>query len=116
MIPGPLAAADLFHTVMEAARHRCQCAGACGQPHTKGEGRCPREHGRHAGKHSGPTRLMAAAADPLTTELAAAALPASELRAWCPPCFTAARRTAQRGAAAPDANQGGLFDLNPSDT
>ncbi|MFF2569549.1 hypothetical protein [Streptomyces sp. NPDC058084] len=111
MMPGPLAAADLFHTVMEAAQHRCQCDGACGQPHTKGEGRCTREHGRHAGKHSGPIRLMAAAADPLTTDLAAAALPASELRAWCPPCFTAARRAAQRTAAAPGDDQGGLFDL-----
>ncbi|MET9654609.1 hypothetical protein ABZZ44_30665 [Streptomyces sp. NPDC006460] len=107
-MPGPLAAADLFHTVMEAAQHRCQCAGACGQPHTKGEGRCTREHGRHAGKH-GPIRLMAAA-DPLTTELAAAALPASELRAWCPLCFTATRRAAQRAAAAPGDDQSGLFD------
>ncbi|MFJ3781081.1 hypothetical protein [Streptomyces sp. NPDC090093] len=54
---------------------------------------------------------MAAAADPLTTELAAAALPASELRAWCPPCFTAARRAAQRATSAPGDDQGGLFDL-----
>ncbi|MGW5420220.1 hypothetical protein [Streptomyces sp. NPDC003943] len=107
----PIAAAGLFRAVMVAAGHRCQCEGKCGQPHTKGEGRCTREHGRHAGKHGGPIRLMAAAADPLATELAAAALPASELRAWCPPCFTAARRAAQRATAAPDDDQGGLFDL-----
>ncbi|MFJ5833973.1 hypothetical protein [Streptomyces sp. NPDC093089] len=75
---------------MEAAQHRCQCAGACRQPHTKGEGR----YGRLA-RH----------------QLVAAALPASELRAWGPPCFTAARRAAQRATAAPGDDQGGLFDL-----
>ncbi|MEU1228705.1 hypothetical protein [Streptomyces sp. NPDC005828] len=44
-------------------------------------------------------------------QLTAAALPASELRAWCPPCFTAARRAAQRATALPAADQGGLFYL-----
>ncbi|MEW2084182.1 hypothetical protein [Streptomyces sp. NPDC005283] len=108
----PIVAADLFRAVMAAAGGRCQCEGECGQPHTKGEGRCPREHDKYAGKHSGPVRLMAAAADPLTTDLQAAALPASELRAWCPPCFTAARRIAKRKTnQTPTTDQCGLFDL-----
>ncbi|MFI9118143.1 hypothetical protein ACIGW0_01850 [Streptomyces bikiniensis] len=54
---------------------------------------------------------MAAAEDPLTSDRQAAALPAHELRAWCPPCFAAARRAAQRATTAPGDDQGGLFDL-----
>ncbi|WP_432127440.1 hypothetical protein [Streptomyces sp. bgisy082] len=107
----PIAAAGLFRAVMVAAGHRCQCEGECGQPHTKGEGRCTKVHDAYASKHGGPVRLMAAAADPLTPDRQAAALSASELRAWCPPCFTAVRRAAQRSAAAPGDDQGGLFDL-----
>ncbi|MBB4983021.1 hypothetical protein [Streptomyces nymphaeiformis] len=108
----PIVAAGLFRAVMVAAGHRCQCEGACGQPHAKGAGRCTKVHDAYASKHGGPVRLMAAATNPLTPDRQAAALPASELRAWCPPCFTAARRAAQRAAAAtPDADQGGLFDL-----
>jgi hypothetical protein len=108
----PIVAASLFRTVMAAAGGRCQCEGECGQPHAKSDGRCPREHDHYASKHGGPVRLMAAAADPLTPDRQAAALPASALRAWCPQCFTAARRTAQRQAThAPGADQCGLFDL-----
>ncbi|MGW4743983.1 hypothetical protein ACWEPR_04170 [Streptomyces sp. NPDC004290] len=107
----PIAAAGLFRAVMVAAGHRCQCEGECGKPHTKGEGRCTKVHDAYASKHGGPVRLMAAAADPLTPDRQAAALPASELRAWCLPCFTAARRAAQRSAEAPGDDQSGLFDL-----
>ncbi|WP_267242855.1 hypothetical protein [Streptomyces sp. PR69] len=108
----PLAAAEVFRAVMTAAGWRCQCTGRCGNPHAKSGARCPREHDKYAGKHGGPVRLMAAAADPLTSERRAAALGAGELRAWCPQCLTAARRAAKRPApAAPDTSQGALFDL-----
>ncbi|MCD9144361.1 hypothetical protein [Streptomyces albireticuli] len=107
----PIVGAGLFRTVMGAAGGRCQCEGACGQPHKSG-GRCPREHDQHAGKHSGPIRLLAAPADPLTTDRAAAALPAGQLRAWCPTCLGAARRAAQRTARTkPVPGQDGLFDI-----
>ncbi|MEW2192559.1 hypothetical protein [Streptomyces microflavus] len=105
----PIVAADLFRTVMAAAGGRCQCTGQCGQPHAKSSSRCPREHDSYAGKHSGPVRLMAAAADPTLTDREAAALPADRLRAWCPGCFTDTRRA--RRTAEQAAEQGGLFDL-----
>ncbi|MFC9002697.1 hypothetical protein [Streptomyces microflavus] len=105
----PIVAVDLFRTVMAAAGGRCQCTGQCGQPHAKSSGRCSREHDSYAGKHGGPVRLMAAAADPALTDREAAALPADRLRAWCPGCFTDTRRS--RRTAEPAAEQGGLFDL-----
>ncbi|MFC4611501.1 hypothetical protein ACFO9E_27475 [Streptomyces maoxianensis] len=111
MTSEPLVAAGLFRAVVAEAGGRCQCEGACGQPHAKTDGRCSREHDHYAGKHGGPVRLMAAAADPLTPERHAAALPASKLRAWCPQCFTAARRAAQHRTQSPTADQCGLFDL-----
>ncbi|MFD7610925.1 hypothetical protein [Streptomyces sp. NPDC059828] len=107
----PIVAADLFRRVMATAGGRCQCEGACGQPHAKSDGRCPREHDHYAGKHSAPVRLMAAAADPLTTDRQAVALPASALRAWCPQCFTGAQRAARREAQRSTTDQCGLFDL-----
>ncbi|UNO42439.1 hypothetical protein [Streptomyces sp. MST-110588] len=102
------ARADLFRVVMTRAAWRCQCTGQCGQPHTKSEGRCPREHGGYAGKSGGWVRLMAAPADPAASERQAASLPAARLRAWCPPCLAAARQHTRRTA---DGVQGGLFDL-----
>ncbi|MGW6715125.1 hypothetical protein ACWF9X_30090 [Streptomyces globisporus] len=105
----PIVAADLFRTVMAAASGRCQCTGQCGQPHAKTDRRCPREHDSYAGRHCGPVRLMAAAADPTLTEREAAALPADRLRAWCPGCFTETRRSWR--TTEPAAEQGGLFDL-----
>ncbi|MEV4993181.1 hypothetical protein [Streptomyces niveus] len=103
MTPEPLAAAHLFRAVMTGANWRCQCTGACGQTHSRTEGRCPRYHG-------GTVALMAAPADPTTPERVAVTLPARSLRAWCPTCFTAAqRRTAQ--SHVPSAEQPGLFDL-----
>ncbi|MEV0527863.1 hypothetical protein AB0I66_31000 [Streptomyces sp. NPDC050439] len=107
----PIAAAALFRTVMAAAEGRCQCEGACGQPHRKSAGRCPHEHDHHTSKHGRLVRLMAAPADPLTSPVAAASLPAGELRAWCPDCHTAARRLAEKQRPAAPAGQGGLFDL-----
>ena len=99
----PIVGADLFAAVMDAAGGRCHCTGQCGQSHRKTEGRCLRQHDANR------VRLIAAPADPATPELAAATLPASSLRAWCPACFTTARRLARPVEA--DTAQGGLFDL-----
>ncbi|WP_432188649.1 hypothetical protein [Streptomyces sp. Tue6028] len=105
----PLAAVNTWLPVMEAAGRRCQCTGACGNEHAKGEGRCLREHDRFSSKHGHRIRLMAAPADPLTPPARAVTLPHSELRAWCPQCHTAAVRRAR--AAAPAVEVPGLFDL-----
>ena len=107
----PIVGAAVFTAVMEAAGYRCQCGGECGNPHTKGDGRCPHEHDHYTSKHGRRVRLMAAPADPLATDVTAARLPIGELRAWCPDCHTAAARHAKkRLPAAPEA-QCGLFDL-----
>ncbi|MFF4949754.1 hypothetical protein [Streptomyces chattanoogensis] len=107
----PMVGARLFRIVMTAAAWRCQCTGACGQPHAQTEGRCPREHDGYAGKHGGPVRLMAAPADPHMTGRQAAALPAGALRAWCPNCLAAAWRTARQHSPDTPADQRSLFDL-----
>jgi hypothetical protein len=107
----PIAGAAVFTVVMEAAGYRCQCEGECGQAHTKGEGRCPHEHDHYTSKHGRLVRLMAAPADPLTTDVAAARLPASELRAWCPDCHGAAARHARKQLPKTPTDQCGLFDL-----
>lgn len=107
----PIVGAALFRTVMETAGYRCQCSGECGQPHTKGDGRCQHEHDHHTSKHGRLVRLMAAPADPLATDVAAARLPASELCAWCPDCHTAAARLARKRLPAALEDQCGLFDL-----
>ncbi|MEO3767682.1 hypothetical protein [Streptomyces sp. B5E4] len=108
----PIVAAELFRAVIGAVGGRCECEGECGQPHTKGDGRCVREHDRHASKHTGPVRLMAAPADPLTPPHLAAGLPTGELRAWCPLCFDGARRAADRARkSAPDPDQNCLFEI-----
>jgi hypothetical protein len=98
--PPPIVGADLWAAVMDAASQdaespRCQCAGACGQPHVKGGGRCPRTHGQHVTGH-GPIRLAAGPADMTVTDTAAAALPATALMAWCPSCYDGARREARK--------------------
>ncbi|WP_326712170.1 hypothetical protein OG758_26010 [Streptomyces sp. NBC_01474] len=107
----PIVAAALFNTVMEAAGHRCQCAGQCGNAHTKGKGRCPHEHDGYTSKHGRRVRLIAAPADPLTSAVAAAGLPPAELRAWCLDCLTTAARAAKRQLPATSTDQCGLFDL-----
>ncbi|MFF4185765.1 hypothetical protein ACFYZ9_21480 [Streptomyces sp. NPDC001691] len=108
MTSEPLARPALWRPVMEAAGFRCQCTGQCGNAHIKAQGRCPREHDRHASKHRGPVHLIAAPADLALSPVKAARVPSAGLRAWCPDCHTAARRIAQRQPA-PD--QAGLFDL-----
>ncbi|WP_129286475.1 hypothetical protein [Streptomyces sp. GZWMJZ-114] len=106
----PLAGLSTWRPVMRAAGFRCQCTGACGNPHAKSEGRCPREHDAYTSKHGERVRLIAAPADPLTREVAAAATPVGALLAWCAPCHSAATRAARR-AAAPVADVPGLFEL-----
>ncbi|MBW1604194.1 hypothetical protein JJV70_19235 [Streptomyces sp. JJ66] len=108
----PIVYADQWRTVMAMAGRRCQCTGQCGNPHTKAGGRCPRGHDRHASKHRGPVRLLAAPADLTLSALAAASLPPGELWAWCPDCHDAARRAAQRTKRhTTSADQDALFSL-----
>ncbi|WP_063784285.1 hypothetical protein [Streptomyces sp. SBT349] len=108
----PIVYAGTWRAVMAAAGRRCQCRGECGNPHKKGEGRCPKEHDRYASKHRAPVRLIAAPADPTVTGLAAAALSRGELLAWCPECHDGARRAANRQSRnQPDPEQDSLFDL-----
>ncbi|MGW8380191.1 hypothetical protein [Streptomyces sp. ODS28] len=108
----PIVFADQWRAVMDAAGYRCQCAGACGSKHSKGEGRCERVHDQYADKHHGPARLLAAPVDPTLSPRAAAELPPSGLRAWCEGCHGAATRAARKAARAePAPDQGGLFDL-----
>ncbi|MFE9538503.1 hypothetical protein [Streptomyces sp. NPDC006691] len=104
----PIVGAAVFNTVMEAAGHRCQCTGQCGNAHVKGKGRCLREHDGYASKHRGPVHLLAAPADLTLSPVMAARVPLAGLRAWCPDCHIAARRIAQRQ---PAPEQAGLFDL-----
>ncbi|MBZ6175945.1 hypothetical protein KVH24_25790 [Streptomyces olivaceus] len=106
----PLAGVGTWRPVMEAAGHRCQCSGQCGNAHAKTDGRCPREHDGYTSKHGHRVRLMAAPADPLTPPVTAVTLPPGELRAWCPECHTAAARRA-RTTAGPVDDAPGLFDL-----
>ncbi|MFG3346924.1 hypothetical protein ACGF1Z_17880 [Streptomyces sp. NPDC048018] len=110
----PLVAAGVWRPVMEAAGYRCQCTGQCGSTHAKGDGRCPREHDHHASKTRGPVHLVAAPPDPLTSTLAAARLPVAALRAWCPACYSAARRIANRAATQDTGDEFALFDLEAS--
>jgi hypothetical protein len=108
----PIVLPDPWRQVMQAADWRCQCTGQCGNAHKKGDGRCPREHDQHASKHRGPIHLVAAPADPSMSALAAARLPLSQLRAWCPDCHAGARRAANRAKRSqPDPTQGALFAL-----
>ncbi|ATL27587.1 hypothetical protein [Streptomyces formicae] len=107
----PLTGTATWRPVMVAAGFRCQCTGACGNPHAKGGGRCPREHDHYTSKHHGRRiRLIAAPTDPLATPVAAAALPATDLVAWCPKCHAAAARAARKQAA-PAVEASGLFEL-----
>lgn len=107
----PLTGIATWRPVMRAAGFRCQCTGACGNPHAKSEGRCPHEHDAYTSKHGHRVRLIAAPADLLATAVAAAALPASELVAWCAGCHTAAARAARRAAAPAAGEAPGLFEL-----
>ncbi|MFF2931079.1 hypothetical protein [Streptomyces mirabilis] len=107
----PIVGAALFNTVMETAGHRCQCEGECGNPHAKGDGRCQHEHDHYTSKHGRRVRLVAAPTDPLATDVAAARLPASALRAWCPDCHAGAARLARKQLPATSTDQCDLFGV-----
>ena len=79
---GALAGAGLWRQVTDRAGRRCECRGECGRTHASGQGRCIREHAPWAPLHAVP-------ADPAAHDTAAAALPASALRALCGPCHAA---------------------------
>lgn len=107
----PIVYADQWRPLVEAAGYRCQCTGACGNKHTKGNGRCERKHDQYADKHHGPARLVVAPDDPAVSVVEAATVPPERLRAWCTFCLDAARRavkTAARKQTNPE--QDGLFD------
>lgn len=108
----PIVYATQWHSVMLAACYRCECSGECGSKHTKGEGRCERQHDKYADKHHGPVRLIAAPPDPTLSTRTASELPPDRLRAWCESCHGAATRTGRKAARSePDPDQDGLFDL-----
>ena len=82
----PLGAPAAWLPVVAAADHQCECKGACGRTHSRTEFRCDRRH------DSNGVRLLVAPADLSLSPVAAAELPADELRAWCPECHRLALR------------------------
>lgn len=87
----PLGTPALWAAVMDTAEQRCQCAGGlCGSKHSDSGLRCNRttEH----------DRLLAAPLELTLSPVAAAAVPAEQLRAWCVPCHRKALAR-QRAAA-----------------
>ena len=101
----PLVDADRWEAVMEAAWYRCQCAGGlCGSQHSNSGLRCKAEHDR------GHVRLIAAPLDLGLSDVAAAAVPIHELRAWCQNCYTLARRRARAAYAAARHSETGPAD------
>ena len=90
----PLVDTARWEAVMAAAGYRCQCAGGlCGSQHSNSGLRCKHEHDQ------GRVRLIAAPFDLGLSDVAAAAVPVDQLRAWCPACYTAARRRARASYA-----------------
>lgn len=86
----PLFDTGRWEAVMEAADYRCQCAGGlCGSRHSTSGLRCKVEHDQ------GNVRLIAAPFDLGLSDIAAAAVPVDQLRAWCPTCYQKARARAR---------------------
>jgi hypothetical protein len=109
----PLGQPRQWQAVIDAAAGICQCAGACGNQHTRTGLRCDAAQDAYR-KGSGWIRLIAAPADLTLPALQAAAVPTDQLKAWCPKCYQGARRRQrahdaerQRRQAAPE----GLFEL-----
>ncbi len=107
----------LLAAVAARAGGRCQCpsagAAGCGGEHRSGLEHCGARDTRRS-------PLVAAPLDPATPDHLAASLPAEQLLALCPPCFTRRRKAsaaarAERGAAALAASQTDLFDLFTTD-
>ena len=81
----PLAATTVWLHVMRAADGMCQCTGTCGNLHSRS--------GRRCDVTSTPQhRLSAGPADPMIPPTEAARLPETQLRAWCPVCWTGTLR------------------------
>lgn len=81
----PLGISGVWEAVMEPAGHQCQCTGGlCGSQHS--------EYGRRCFKTAGHERLIIAPADLTLSAVAAAAVPAGQLRVWCADCHNKARR------------------------
>lgn len=100
----------LRDVVLDAAGSRCQCTGECGHSHDArpGLGRC-------CAVDLPGARLLVAPAAPAVPAHVAAALPASQLRAWCAPCVSALSRVAAAAvAAAYEAAQMPLWGGDPA--
>lgn len=81
----PLGVSAVWKAVMERAGNQCQCTGGlCGSQHSKTDLRCP--------KSTGHARLIVAPIDLTLSDVAATAVPAEDLRAWCSGCHAAAQR------------------------
>ncbi|RMI92028.1 hypothetical protein BIU87_20710 [Streptomyces sp. ZS0098] len=81
----PLGAAAVWEAVTTAADDRCQCSGGlCGSQHAKTDQRCIETTARG--------RLIVAPLDLTLSDVAAAAVPAEDLRAWCLGCHAKAHR------------------------
>lgn len=88
--PGPIVCVTTWEIVMQGAGWRCQCSGgSCGSQHSQTGLRCDRQQ-------NGTVRLLAAPADLTLPTLAAARVPVTELRAWCPTCHKKAQAKQQR--------------------
>jgi hypothetical protein len=117
MIRPPIIGAELWSRVMSAADFKCECFGSCGSKHTPTGKRTPgKTHVCDRRAVPGAPPLVIAPADPTVPPVVAAALPASDLRAWCPRCFGGAVAVARREARAQPAQVESLFDDQPAQT
>lgn len=111
----PLGAPATWDQIMEAADHSCQCDGACGTRHYSRRTRCGLKQDSYA-HGAGRVRLIVAPPDLTISPAQSASLPATELRAWCQPCYQAARRraldAAERARRAEGPQPQALFDLD----
>jgi hypothetical protein len=111
----PIVGAGLWREVVDLAKERCQCTGACGKKHLpRGSkartGRCDVVDGQYAGPRKGHVHLLALPRNPLLPWHKAASLPARRLIAFCPDCADGVRRAIARAEKAMPPQDGGLFD------
>jgi len=114
MIRPPIVGAELWSAVMSAAGYRCQCEGVCGSRHTPiGQRTAGVQHRCSRTAAPGAPPSVVAPVEPTVPACVAAALPAEDLRAWCPRCFTGATLAARRAERnAPESTED-LFDVTP---